>query len=134
MEAVRELLALKAHLETQLRNIHAELDAVNKTITVLQRDRPTSGRNTHRKEFSKLGLTDSIRAALTGEFQTPVQIRNAMLEGGYAAKDRASLLNSVYATVKRLADKTKEAEAGKINGVNAYRKAQSQSATERAAS
>jgi hypothetical protein len=125
MELVRELTVVRERLENQLRSIHAELDAVSKTIALLQRERSaaTASPQAQSKEFAKMGLSEGIRAALTQDFQTPVNIRDSMLRGGFPAQ-KSKLLNSVYATLKRLATKGREVEAGKIDGINAYRKKQ----------
>ena len=82
------------------------------------------------KRFSKMGLSEACRAIVGGEWTLPSEVRNQMLQGGFKTDDKAGLLSSVFATLKRLA--TKDLEGAKIEGKMRYRKRQS-AVTENAA-
>jgi isoaspartyl peptidase/L-asparaginase-like protein (Ntn-hydrolase superfamily) len=121
MEAIRELERIRERLGGQLRVLQSELDAVNKAIQLLQREQASAGTPAEAQRFAKAGLAESIRQVVGTVFTVPRQIRNRMLEGGYRAPSKAKLLNAVYATCKRLAEKG-EFEAGKVDGKLAFRK------------
>jgi hypothetical protein len=125
MTAQQELLQLKERLQRQIAVLQAEMASVDKTIQLLEREgRPTAmSAAIQDKRYAKLGLSDAIRAILTDEFTLPSEIRNVMLSGGYSAPDKASLLSSVFATLKRMDGK--DAEGEKIDGKMHYRKRQS---------
>jgi len=121
MDTIQELMRVRAGIQDQLRESQSELQAVDTTIKLLQRERQSNIETTNTKEFAKGGLSDACRGILGSELVTPLQVRDRLMLGGYPAKSKSKLLSSVYATVKRLAMRG-EIEAGKLGGKSAYRK------------
>jgi hypothetical protein len=79
-----------------------------------------------------MGLSEACREIVGNDWILPSEVRNQMLHGSFKTDDRAGLLSSVFATLRRLA--TKDLEGAKIDGKMRYRKRQSTSAnTEHAA-
>jgi hypothetical protein len=132
---IQELTQIKTRIESMIRSYQAELDAINKAIELVQRERkdgqtvPIRGilpSRTTGREFAKLSLSDACRAAVPhNEFITPAEVRNAMLMGGFPepTKGRGRLLNYVFVTLKRMAS-TGEFEKGLKDGKFAVRKPQ----------
>src|SRR5205809_7760459 len=120
MEAIRELQRVKDKLESQLRVIQSEIDAINKSIKVLERDNPEEA--VKGRELRGLGITDAIRLSIRSELITPLKVRDQLLQAGFSfPKGKLKLLNTVFSTMKRLA-KTPEFEAGKVDGKFAVRR------------
>jgi hypothetical protein len=120
MEAIKELLLLRERLESQLRILQSEVDAVNKAIKVMEREHPESAIKT--KELSSLGVTDAIRRTIKGELITPLQVRDQMILGGFPCpKGKSKLLNIVWATMQRLGESS-DYEVGKSDGKFALRR------------
>ena len=116
MTAIDELERVKQGIESQIQSLRAELDAIDKAISVLKREqtRPsTLGRSA--EDFSKMGLSDACRKIVGEEFISPVIVRDRLRAGAYPNQDKGKLLGSVYATVKRLAE-SGEFEAQKVEG------------------
>jgi hypothetical protein len=129
MQAIRELEDLKRRLETQIAIIQAELDAISKTITILERETPGASAQmtlpaVQAPQFidtyvaagaQKTGLSDLCRDIMGDRWMAPTDVRDQLMARGYHNTDKGRLLSSVYATLKRLAD-TGEMESRKEGG------------------
>jgi len=128
MEAIRELQRVRERLETQLRAIQSEMDAVSKAIKVLEREQPQSV-EIKGKELSALTFTDAVRRLISEEYVTPLKVRDQLIRGGFPhSKDKTKLLNSVWATMQRLV-KGSGFEQGKLDGKFAVRRTRSSEST-----
>ncbi len=126
MEAIRELNRVKASLEGRQRAVQAELDTVNRTIQILQREQQLGVNGSQAKTFAKSGLSNSCREIVKSDFRTAVEVRDQLMQGGYkssGSEKMGKLLNSVYATLNRLA-KNGELEVQNMDGKRAFRKKQ----------
>jgi hypothetical protein len=120
MEAIKELLLLRERLQSQLRTLQSEVEAVDKAIKVLEREHPESAIKT--KELSSLGITDAIRRLVKSEYVSPVKVRDQLILGGFPCpKGKSKLLNTVWSTMKRFED-SPEYEKGKVDGQFALRR------------
>jgi len=129
MSAQQELLQLKGRLQKQISVLEAEMATVDKAIQLLDREgkfATATGTTGQDKRFSKMGLSEACREIVGSNWTLPSEVRNQMLQGGFKTADKAGLLSSVFATLKRLA--TKDLEGAKIDGKMRYRKRQSTSA------
>jgi hypothetical protein len=110
MDLLKELERRRDTIREQMRDKQSELEALSKIITGMQRDgmaennKRRANRNTHTRDlrFAKVGLTDAIRA-VAADWIAPVDIRNAMLRGGYKHTAKSTLLGGVFASCQRLA-------------------------------
>src|ERR1700751_3218841 len=101
MEAIKELLIVRERLQSQIRALEGEVDAVNKAIKVLEREDPETAMKT--KQLGNLGTTDAIRRLIGSEFVTPITVRDQLILGGFPCRNgKQRLLNVVWATMKRL--------------------------------
>lgn len=124
MQAKAELLQLKGKLQKQISVLESEMATVDKAIQLLEReDRVVGATGSQDKRFRKLGLSDACRHIVDSEWISPAEVRNNMMQGGFKNDDKAKLLGSVFATLKRLATKG-ELEGKKIDGKMKYRKRQ----------
>lgn len=114
METIEKLQKLRDRLQSQLRIIQSEFDAVDKTIKLYEREFPESPVKT--QELRSLGMTDAVRRIVKGEYVTPLKVRDQLIQGGFPCPNGASnLLDTVWSTMRRLGT-TSEYEAGKKDG------------------
>ena len=128
MSAQQELLQLKERLQKQISVLEGEMATVDKAIQLLNREGKSGGAPSQAspisdKRFARMGLSEACREIVGTEWILPSDVRNQMLQGGFKTDDKAGLLSSVFATLKRLA--TKDLEGAKIEGKMRYRKRQS---------
>jgi hypothetical protein len=124
MEAPRELIRLKQRIENDLRELQGKLDAVNQTMRLLERDGEAKPDIHRSREFANMGLAEACRAAIQTEFISPAEVRDLLVRGGFpSSTGKTKLLNSIYATIKRLSEKG-EFERGKANGRQVFRRPQ----------
>ena len=130
MQAIRELDQLKRRLESQITEIQNELETISRTIKILEREIPGASPQMNFPVLSNTsstsplpgvgpktqGLSDLCRQILRERWMSPAEVRDRLLDMGYHNTDKNKLLSSVYATLKRLAEKTKELETRKANG------------------
>jgi hypothetical protein len=122
MQAREELTQLKDKLRKQISVLEAEMETVDSAIRLLEREhQQPSATGVQSRRFAKTGLSDACREIVGSEWILPSEVRNRMTQGGYKA-EKAKLLSSVFATLKRLAGK--ELEGKKIDGKMKYRKRQ----------
>jgi len=128
MSAQQELLQLKERLQKQISVLEGEMATVDKAIQLLNREGKPGGVSApippvQDKRFARMGLSEACREIVGAEWILPSEVRNQMLQGGFRTDDKAGLLSSVFATLKRLA--TKDLEGAKIEGKMRYRKRRS---------
>ena len=121
MEAIRELTKLRQRKYGQLRELKVEVDAIDKAIELLEREKHREGLTSTSKEFSKTGFADGCRSIVGPEFITPLEIRDRLIRGGFKHNSKTKVLGGVYATLKRLAGPNGPFENGTLNGKKAYR-------------
>jgi hypothetical protein len=137
--AITELERLRARLESQMQAIRAELDTISKTIKILEREIPgvspqmnlpvvTLSQHPASVHNEAKGLSDLCREFLGEKWMGPTEVRDVLLMRGYHNTDRGKLLSSVYATLKRLTEKTRELESRKTDGRTEFHKLASQQA------
>jgi len=101
MDPTKQLHLVREKLQSQIRVLQGEVEALDKTLKVLQREDPEAAMN--RKELRTLGTTDAIRRLIGSEFITPHTIRDQLILGGFPCRNgKQKLLNIVWATMKRL--------------------------------
>ena len=100
MKAGEELLQLRQRLSDRLNVLHVELETVDASIRLIEREKGLEPSTHH--EFAKMGLTESCLRILDADFISPAEVRDLLIQGGYPKSDRQRLLGSVYATLKRL--------------------------------
>jgi hypothetical protein len=122
MEATHELMKLKEKLLKQIAVLQAEMDTVDRAIQLLAREDRAGANGSQNKRFRKSGLSESIRQVVESDWISPTEVRDLLMHGGYRNADKAKLLGSVFATMKRLG-KT-EFEMRKLEGKLKYRKKQ----------
>ena len=121
MEAIRELTKIRKRLHDQLRDLQVEVDAIDRTINVLEREDEKEGSVSESDEFSNTGFADGCRSIVGHEFIAPQEVRDRLILGGFKHKDKTKVLSGVYATLKRLAGSNGPFESEKLNGKKAYR-------------
>ena len=122
MNALTELRRIQGTLLRKIETAQLEVDAINKTIEILERQNSKPDHRASGKEFSDMGLADSCRKIIGAELISPLEVRNRLVAGGYPIKStKGKLLGSVYATVKR-AERKGELEAQKEDGRWCFRK------------
>ena len=127
MSTSSELRELQSKIRNQITHLQEEHDAIETTIKVIERQHFQSApvhleKNNGLGEFSSLGITDACRKGVSGDLVTPVQVRDRLIQGGYAGSQK-KMLNSLHPTLRRLV-KMGELEAGTIKGQMAFRKAE----------
>ena len=95
------------------------LDAlIRSTVRMLAPEHQTRGEHVlDHIESRPVGLTTMIRLALSdGDWQTPRQIRDALVQGGWFAAYKSDPLPSIHTTLKRMMPETVESKAGRDGG------------------
>lgn len=123
MEAIKELTRIKDKLQAQIHSLEVETAAIEKAIQLLERENRPETVLVQEKRFSKLGLSDACREIAGAEWLSPLEVREQLMRGGFKSDDKVKLLNSVFATLKRLA-KMGELEARRVDSKLKYRKRQ----------
>jgi hypothetical protein len=123
MQAKQELTRLKEKLQKHIAVLNAEMDTVDKAIRLLERE-SESGAMTgpQDRKFRNMGLSETCRLIVGGEWISPTEVRDQMTHGGFKNDDKSKLLAAVYATLKRLGNN--ELEGKKVDGKMKYRKRQ----------
>ena len=121
MEVIRELTKVKQRLHDQLRELQVEVDSIERSIKVLERENQKEVSASTSNEFAKTGFADGCRSVVGAEFITPLEVRDRFIRGGFKHKDKAKVLGGIYATLKRLAGANGVFEVGQLNGKKAYR-------------
>jgi hypothetical protein len=122
MEAIRELSQVRNKLETQIRTLQSEMEAIDKAIQLVQRETAANNpKSAPDKSFAKVGLTTACREMIGTEWITPFEIREQLLRRGFKTEHKAKLLNAIFATLRRLAKKG-EFESQRINDKLRYRR------------
>ena len=121
MEVTRELVKIKKRKQDQLRALQSEVDAIDKSIELLEREKQSGASTGTSKEFANTGFADGCRSIVGPEFITPLEIRDRLISGGFKHKSKTKVLGGVYATLKRLAGPNGPFETGTLNGKKAFR-------------
>ena len=121
MEVILELTKIRKRLQDQLRDLQVEVDAIDRTINVIEREDEKEGSVSESDEFSNTGFADGCRSIVGHEFIAPREVRDRLILGGFKHKDKTKVLSGVYATLKRLAGSNGPFESEKLNGKKAYR-------------
>ncbi len=121
MEVTRELVTIKQRKQDQLRALQSEVDAIDKAIELLEREKQSEASTGTSKEFANTGFADGCRSIVGSEFITPPEVRGRLIRGGFKHESKSKVLGGVYATLKRLAGPNGPLETGTLNGKKAYR-------------
>ena len=121
MEAIRELTKLQQRKHDQLRELQVEVDAIDKAIELLEREKQSEALTGTSKEFAKTGFADGCRSIVGPEFITPLEVRDRLIRGGFKHKSKSKVLGGVYATLKRLAGPKGPFDVGARDGRKVYR-------------
>ena len=80
-------MRLKEKLQKQIRVLESELEAIDKAIHLLAREKGSAGPGGHSDaKFKKLGLSDACRQIVGSEWILPSEVRNQMMQGGYKSE------------------------------------------------
>ena len=117
MEATLQLQQLKGLLESQIFDLQLELDTIDKTIKILERENPGTSppltlpggmmpasvpQSVVGIAEKGLGLSDLCRKIMGDSWKAPLDVRDALIALGYPNPDKGKLLSSVFATLKRM--------------------------------
>lgn len=138
MDGILQLEQLKERLEGHIAVIQAELDTINKTIQIWQREIPGASPQMTLPDVQgnitlpavtgsavpldnkTIGLSAMCRRLTADSWVSPTDVRDALLANGYHNTNKGKLLSSVYATLKRLAE-SGELKVRKDEGRTEYR-------------
>ena len=120
MDAISELTRIRGRLKLKLLDLEAEIDAVDRAIGLLEAEQSLSNVKARSRRFVKMGLSEACREIIGSDYITPIEVRDMLRQGGYPKSAKSKLLNSVYATLKRLT--ANDFEKGKVNGKTVFRK------------
>ena len=124
MQAVLELTRVRQKLQQKVEALQEEVTSIDRAIRVLERENPSrinTVNGSSGRQFKKMGLSESCLAIVGGDLVKPSTVRDRLTAGGYPMQTKTKLLSSVFATLRRLADRG-QLEAGTIDGKRAFRR------------